>query len=207
MRKFRKSNREYHEKTVDGCRLIAWLTQLDSFKNPQNPCKTVSNTFDFLFTPGMLSKLISVLCSRQHTTAKMKWYLFCKDKDPMFTEYAHWKGNVKLVFHLPCLEAWVKDWFRSFVKQLSSVRISRWPSPRGEMVGAPENKGASGRGRGEKGESMCLTVWRQSMLTSQQLRCTDWLCMSAIPSSQSEEWVGYSPNPTSFAARNLRDFG
>ena len=66
-------------------------------------------------------------------------------------------------------------------------------------VPASENKGASGRGRGEKGESICLTVWRQSMLTSQQLRCTDWLCMSAIPSSQSEEWVGYSPNPKSFS--------
>ena len=32
---------------------------------------------------------------------------------------------------------------------------------------------------------VCWAVWRQSMLTS-QLRCTYWLCMSAIPSSKSE---------------------
>ena len=82
----------------------------------------------------------------------------------------------------------------SEVAQVAPRPLSREAPAIWVTVPASENKGASGRGRGEKGESMCLTVWRQSMLTSQQLRCTDWLCMSAIPSSQSEEWVGYSPN-------------
>ena len=78
----------------------------------------------------------------------------------------------------------------SEVAQVAPRPLSREAPAIWVTVPASENKGASGRGRGEKGESICLTVWRQSMLTSQQLRCTDWLCMSAIPSSQSEEWVG-----------------
>ena len=44
----------------------------------------------------------------------------------------------------------------------------------------------------EKRVRVCWAVWRQSMLTS-QLRCTYWLCMSAIPCSNSEEEGEGSP--------------